>query len=373
MAATAAAAGPEAAKLSDSLAALAAQPTLSLSPELGGLARAISVDPTSDFSQILAFAVASQLPDGFDRELGAALASGDQAALAEAVARLEQEARPKRRDDGLMVGMGVGVERAVAGLRGSLQAEINKGDYTRRNLRARLRVAASALAPLAIWSETAKRQAEIFGELANAATLETAKRWAKGLPLEPDSEWSEAVAVPVTAAEAHERIVEGASEAREANLYSIVRALHGVVEDSRERSAGDFITMELASNRDDAVVASLRLQGDGDGVTLSWSGPVASLPDGSSSPLWKGKMLDIPLALAQRGWDVDRIGPLRYHVHKQSIEPRVAVAKALRIGLRLAGQPNPGIKRVQRSPEYSVDPGQPGIVRLKIEPASSGS
>lgn len=351
------AAGPKAVTVADDLGALAAQPALAMSPELAALTRSISLDPASDLSNALAQAVTAKLPESFARELRAAVASGDQQRLGRLTAQLESA----------KAATAPGIEDAVVTFVTELKARVAENDFTR----GRLRASASAVAPLAAWGKVVARQAELLGELSNAATLDVARRWASGLSRTRAAEEPEAVAVPVTAQEAHAAVSEYAELGRTVYTHTVGGILVSELKGTSSRSEPDAGSVTVFAKADQAIIATVGPKGDGDGVTLSWSGPTASRPDGSTAAVWKGHIVDVALDLAQRGWDVEQIGPLRWHIAKRSIAPGEAVAKALRGGLRLAAPPNRLMRPAEkRRPLYTVDADAPTVVRLTIPPAT---
>ncbi len=359
-----AAAALKTASFGDNLAALGAQPGLELSPEIGGVARTIGADPSSPLSASLAQALGEQLPQDFNARLAAALAAGDRAALSELAAALEagkDAAQP-------------GIENVAAGYLSAIKEDVKRGDFTRK----RLRRAAAALAPLAIWGPLAEKASREMSEISNAATLQAARRWAQGLEVGRAVEEEKAVETPVSARDAHALVNEYASAGSEANVYSIGSALQTELEWTDLKTGEDARNRVLYDRKTNLPVATLGITGNDDGVTVTWAGAMASRRDGSSAPVFNGRVLDLALALAQRGWDVNQIGPLRYRIAKRSIEPRLAVVKALRSGLRLAGPVNEAVtprktplhKRQDQntsSPIYSVDPEQPALVRLNLQ------
>jgi len=347
-----AAAGPMTPTLADHLGALAAQP-VALGPEMAGLARSIGLDARSPLSTALAGAVAAHLPEGFDRDLSAALAANDPAALSRLAAVLD-EARASASPD---------VDNVVRGYVGALKDDVAKNDFTR----ARLRRTAAALAPLSSWGGDVREQAEAVSRLADAATLDAARRWAKGLASDIEAQAEpEGVIVPVSARDAHGVYSEYATAGREAYAYGIAQALRGDLEGVELRTEPDTGAAMIYGRLGQVLLATAGPKPNGEGVTLTWSGPKKTLPDGSSAPVWDGKVVDIRLSLAQAGWDVNQIGPLRYQIGKRSIEVRDAVVKALRGGLRLAGRPNEAIQPRKRKIEYSKDPEQPAVIRLEL-------
>lgn len=345
-----AAAGPMTPSFADHLGALAAAP-VALGPEMAGLARSIGLDARSPLSAALAGAVAAHLPEGFDKDLSAALAAGDAPALSRLAAVLDEA----------KAAAGPDVDNVVRGYVGALKEDVAKNDFTR----ARLRRAAAALASLASWGGAVADQAEAVSRLASAATLDAARAWAKGLAFDEQAE-PEGAIVPVSAREAHGVYSEYATAGREAYAYGIAQALQGDLENVQMRSDPDTGATMIYGRLPHVLLATAGPRPNGEGVTLTWSGPKKTLPDGSSAPVWNGRVVDVRLSLAQAGWDVNQIGPLRYQVGKRSMEVRDAVVKALRGNLRLAGRPNEGIQPKKRKVEYSKDAEQPAVLRLDL-------